>query len=285
MDKTLYSDYTIADMAKQLGMTTEGVRYYEKQGIVSFRRNPETGRSVFRSRCVTVMRFVRMYNALGIRLSDIQAILASEDCALFETAEKLDALSDAQTYTVWRENRLLDRIHEHKAMLGQIAAGMPKPSFGTTPAMCILPYGNGKRLRDDAALSSAAAAWQKLTPITFPVVICPVDALHLPYNACPVGLALEEDDFAHMHRYSQLTDEDCKGSIRLGGASCLVSYLIDTGDDAVPMSELLSRELGYIARRNMQPDGEIILKPVLVNSQASGYRIHHLVWIPVRDVD
>lgn len=282
-EKIKKTHYSIADMAKQLGMTTEGVRFYEKQGIVCFRRAPETGRSVFRSRCATVMRFIRSYNTLGIPLAETQALLAAEDGALSGAAWKFDALCAKQRQKIWRESRILDRIHEQAAFLRMIGETGIVRSFCSMPSLRILRYGDGQRLRSDKTLSALTAAWQKLNPISFPVAICPLGQTQLSYNDCPLGLAFEEQDYAVVK--DELPAVEPEAIAALGGTSCLRLHVVEEGDDSISIAELLREELAYLARRSMYICGDIVLRPIVVNSQAEGYRIHHLAWLPVQDCD
>lgn len=123
--KFVKTDFTIKDMARQLNLTTEGVRYYEKQGIVKFNRNEINGHSMFRSRCVTVLRFVRMYNAMGIPLSDIGKLLNIDDGDLGEMGDRLKPLEEQQKRKIWWESRMLDRIREQADYVRGIAETCP----------------------------------------------------------------------------------------------------------------------------------------------------------------
>lgn len=283
MENRLNTRYSIADMAKQLGMTTEGVRFYEKQGIVTFRRDPVTGKSVFRSRCAIVLRFIRSYNTLGIPLAETQALLSAKDEELPGSAERFDVLCEKQRRKIWRESRILDRIRDHAEYLRMVGGGKTARFFGNTPPLRILLYGDGTRLRSDKALSELTAAWQKYNPITFPVVVCPSDRLDLTYGDCPLGLAFEERDYEVVR--DELPEADTDAVRDVAGASCLCLHVAETGDDGVTMSELLKEGLAYLARRNMRVCRDIVLRPIVVNAQKEGYRIHHLAWLPVEDVE
>lgn len=283
MEKYFTSRYSIADMAKQLGMTTEGVRFYEKQGIVAFQRDPETGRSVFRSRCAIVLRFIRSYNTLGVPLSETQSLLAATDEELPIAALKFDELRARQRKKIWRESRILDRIEEHAHFLRLVGENGISRSFGSMPQLRILCYGDGTKLRSDRELSELTAAWQKYNPISFPVVICPKDSLDLTYNDLPFGLAFEERDYAVLR--DDLPEASAETVRNVGGSSCLCLQMVEAGDDSLPMAELLREDLAYLKRRNMRICGDIVMRPIVVNSQKKGYHIHHMAWLPVEDCD
>ncbi|MGI6193032.1 MAG: MerR family transcriptional regulator [Christensenellales bacterium] len=283
MEKINTTNYSIADMAKQLGMTTEGIRYYEKQGIVSFQRAPDTGRSVFRSRCAIVLRFIRSYNTLGIPLSKTHLLLAARDDQLAQAANEFNKLCTIQRKKIWRETRILDRINDHASFMRTVGEGKMARSFGSMPDLRILCYGDGIKLRSNKKLSDMTAAWQKYNPISFPVVICPSDRLDMTYNDCLFGLAFEERDYAVV--LDELPPDPSEAVRAVSGTSCLFLHMVEQGDDTVSMAELLKDELAYLARRNMKICGDIVLRPVVVNSQSDGYRIHHMAWLPVTDCD
>ena len=282
--KFVKTDFTIKDMARQLNLTTEGVRYYEKQGIVKFNRNEINGHSMFRSRCVTVLRFVRMYNAMGIPLSDIGKLLNMDDGDLGEMGDRLKPLEEQQERKIWWESRMLDRIREQADYVRGIAEYLPAFVFGLSPELYVLRYGSGRNLREDTLLSRAVQIWQDLTPVAFPVQLCPAGGLELNCNDLPMGLALEGGDY----QIALGKEEGGAGGIaieHMPARLCLCTSFYEDGDDRITLAHKFERELSYISRRNMRISSDIIIRPVAVNRQREGYRIHCLAWLPVEEVD
>lgn len=65
----------ISQLAKAVGVSTDTVRYYEKQGLISAPQRQANGYRRYTDTHVDLVRFVRGAQALGFSLAEIRAIL------------------------------------------------------------------------------------------------------------------------------------------------------------------------------------------------------------------
>ena len=65
----------ISQLAKIVGVSTDTVRYYEKQGLISAPERQVNGYRSYTAAHVALVRFVRGAQALGFSLAEIQTIL------------------------------------------------------------------------------------------------------------------------------------------------------------------------------------------------------------------
>jgi len=65
----------ISQLAEATGVTTDTVRYYEKQGLISAPQRQTNGYRQYNEGHVALVRFVRGAQALGFSLAEIQTIL------------------------------------------------------------------------------------------------------------------------------------------------------------------------------------------------------------------
>jgi len=65
----------ISQLAKTLNVSTDTVRYYEKQGILEAPERQENGYRMYTAAHVEAVRFVRGAQALGFSLAEIRVIL------------------------------------------------------------------------------------------------------------------------------------------------------------------------------------------------------------------
>ena len=65
----------ISQLAKAFGVSTDTVRYYEKQGLISAPERLANGYRSYTATHVALLRFVRGAQALGFSLAEIQTIL------------------------------------------------------------------------------------------------------------------------------------------------------------------------------------------------------------------
>lgn len=98
MKKTSYS---IGQVSKLLDLSVEGIRNYEKAGIIQSSRKEESNYRSYRYLDITSLIRARMYRSLGFSLQEIEA-LTNE----YETPEIVDALQ-ARQIQLEREQTLL----------------------------------------------------------------------------------------------------------------------------------------------------------------------------------
>lgn len=84
----------ISQLAKVVGVSTDTVRYYEKQGLISAPERQANGYRRYTEAHAGLLRFVRGAQALGFSLAEIQTILPQVTQGTFgrtEIEEKLQA--------------------------------------------------------------------------------------------------------------------------------------------------------------------------------------------------
>jgi len=67
--------YRIGEVADFFGMTKEGVRYLERQGLITSRRDENNGYRYFPREEITKMKLIRSYQAIGFTLEEAQEML------------------------------------------------------------------------------------------------------------------------------------------------------------------------------------------------------------------
>lgn len=77
----------ISQFAHAAGVSTDTVRYYEKQGLIGAPRRQANGYRQYTDADVAAVRFVRGAQALGFSLAEIQAILPRVAKGAFGRAE------------------------------------------------------------------------------------------------------------------------------------------------------------------------------------------------------
>lgn len=70
--------YRIGDLSRLFGLSSEMIRYYEKQGVIKPERDPENGYRVYSSFDVFNLLEASLYKAMDIQLSDIEKMKSSD---------------------------------------------------------------------------------------------------------------------------------------------------------------------------------------------------------------
>ena len=106
--------YRIGEVADFFGMTKEGVRYLERQGIIESRRDENNGYRYFPREEITKMKLIRSYQAIGFTLEEAQEMIfhTRRDGLIEKMGEKIRALEEKEEQ-LRRMKRML--IEEKKA--------------------------------------------------------------------------------------------------------------------------------------------------------------------------
>ena len=87
--------YTIGALARQVGVTVETIRYYQRRGLIGEPRRPPGGIRRYGETHAERLRFIRQAQALGFNLEEVKELLALEDgqhCRGCREAERLGAI-------------------------------------------------------------------------------------------------------------------------------------------------------------------------------------------------
>ena len=72
-------DYRIGQVARRVGMTVEGLRYYERRGLLRPASRSASGYRLYGESDVERLRFVRAAQEMGFTLSEITELLELRD--------------------------------------------------------------------------------------------------------------------------------------------------------------------------------------------------------------
>lgn len=68
----------IKEMEKQTGISSQNIRYYEKQGLLSPKRNPENGYRIYGEEEAEQLKRIKLFRKLDMPIEDIRRMLSRE---------------------------------------------------------------------------------------------------------------------------------------------------------------------------------------------------------------
>ncbi|MCI8565625.1 MAG: MerR family transcriptional regulator [Lachnospiraceae bacterium] len=83
-------EYYSKDVARETGMSTEGLRYYEKKGIIRFHKNSENGYRTYPIMQVPLLRMIKILNSYGIPLAEVSRLLHQGDDELIQLKSTME---------------------------------------------------------------------------------------------------------------------------------------------------------------------------------------------------
>ena len=157
-------DYKIGVVSKLLGISPEGLRLYEREGILSSRR--EGSYRVYSHLDITALMRARSYHNYGFSLKETEDLINT------------DSLESVADYYRKREKSLEEEIVQKQRLLSylksvnQLAQRVPQQLWkirrGIRPAMYRFEFMDGDDLIIGPELYGKFQEWVGLAPFTFP---------------------------------------------------------------------------------------------------------------------
>jgi DNA-binding transcriptional MerR regulator len=102
--KQMEAAFSIGDLAQQVRVNVETIRYYERIGLMARPKRSSAGRRLYQQSDLQTLRFVRQARELGFSLDDIRSLLTRHILG------SMRAIRDRDVYrlrmgTYWQEFR------------------------------------------------------------------------------------------------------------------------------------------------------------------------------------
>lgn len=102
------STLTIGQLANEIGVATETLRYYERRGLVTPSARSDSGYRLYGDEARERLRFIRRAQALGFSLEEVAELLAMSDSPEAD-AGSVKALTEDRIADI--EARIRDLMH------------------------------------------------------------------------------------------------------------------------------------------------------------------------------
>lgn len=106
---------TIGELARQIGLRTSTLRYYEKEGLLEPSGRTEAGYRLYEPVAVDTVRLIRRAQRLGFSLAEIRTLLAAWQAGTLDDAQVL-ATAEARYLALERQVTEL-RVQQHELEL------------------------------------------------------------------------------------------------------------------------------------------------------------------------
>lgn len=268
--------YTSIDMSRETGMTTEGLRYYEKRGIFKTEKNQENGYRAYPIMKVPFVRMVRILNTYGISLDDIIALIRDDRAHLVSTLSAMeDAHAELTREIAWKQ-LLLKRLSEHMALVKRARQAPDDIWFDRLPDLGYLEYHDAMRMRRDSGLRAHVDAWLNHIPVVYPMPYLPLGALDSEGAYCPAGFSVPRDEMAFLG----LAEDEY---VRILPASMYLCR-VDVEPDAnrIDAASAVRPLVAFAKDKNLRPSGDVLFRSITARTEPNGQNlIYYLIMMPV----
>lgn len=125
--------YTIHDVAGLLNISTDAIRLYEKEGLVSPTRNPENGYRCYDTEQIHRIMGICLYRKLNVSIAEIKRLLAVS--TLGDLSESFSGFIDSRKKEIERLTLEVEKMSYMKQHLDTLDEGSQSISIRTLPAV------------------------------------------------------------------------------------------------------------------------------------------------------
>ncbi len=267
--------YTIGEFAQLLGVTTDTIRYYERQGIITPQKDIHNNYRYFNDLDCRNVLMSRWFRSFDFTLK--QASQLTTNASLDDIQASIENQSDHVQKVIDRNKRLLRRLEEVSRDIHDLKEGSTLFTRSQSPGIYRIVQTSQNTLIHQDHIQKTVSQWMELLPFSFYSLKIPSEELNRPEPSMNHnwGLALTESDFEYFGL--QLTND----MEYIPPFSC-VNMLIETNNEVPLNSHLLVPLKEYLKNQDLSLKGDLIGKMLMSDRRPSGqYHTHIKISVPV----
>lgn len=265
--------YHIGTIAKLLGMSPEGLRLYERSGIIKAYRDPQHDYRTYDHLDITALIRARGYHYCGFTTKEIADLINS--CDMEEVAEKYEGRTCQLEAEIQYKQMLLDYLNELKRMFRTAEQELWKISFKQRPAMYRFEFMRDGQLTLLPEQERMFRAWVKKAPLVYPSQSNNWEWLLEGKIQVTAALGLLEEDDRKLHL-------DTKYARYYPSCLCLYTIVKEQGNEFHP-ERCLAHLMDYVKQNRIEVVGNPIARTFLALNKRRDYTRYRQVWLPIYD--
>lgn len=265
--------YKIGEVAKLLGISSETVRYYEREGVIQSQViDQDSGYRYYEALDINALMRVRMYRNCGFTLREAKELL--NNCTLDEIADRLkNKMTDIQAAVDWNKKlldstgRMVEINHSAEEMLWACR-------IENNPALYRFCYQIKDILIDDLSIKKRVYEWTEKMPVVMPAPFFAKEDILAGNENFAFGLCVMEEDAAYLH-----IDPSTPGIEYVPSRPCVYT-MISASEGKLLHSGMFQHVLQYMRENDLELDGDAVGRTVSTIHRSTTQERIHQVWIP-----
>lgn len=265
-------NFKIGTIARLLSMSSEGLRLYERCGILRPRRSAQNNDfRTYEYLDFTALIHARGYHYLGFSTQEIARLLNSDniDNVLAQYTKREQDLKD--------EIRTKQLLLEHLQQLSQLSASaqgnLGKITQSTRPAMYRFPFARNTQFILKKEQEPRFRVWIQNSPVVFL-------SQNNDWNALLQGQAQKETSLGIMEEDAKRLSLDVSCAQYYPACPCLYSIVEEQGEVFQPLV-CLAGLMDYVQTHRVSVAGDPIARTFLFLDKEQNYTRFREVWLPI----
>ena len=263
--------YSIGKVSKLLGLSVEGIRKYEKSGIISSDRDDSSNYRKYSYLDIASLIRAKMYRSYGFSLKETQDL--TNNCSLDEIAAAFKTKESELSQDILLLTEKIHFIEEQIEEIRSLESITGKVRICRMPAIYRMEFSHNGEIDFSDETVAVIQSWMEYAPFVF---------FSSRYSGTDVygGLAIRERYAGLFHIPEKHTE---KGIIRYLPSSLCLMLTVKEGDDGYSHAETLSALKEYASKHNFEISDDIIGQTITGVHKSSEYIRYRQVFASVRD--
>lgn len=263
--------YRIGTIAKLLGMSAEGIRMYERSGILSAQReNEENDYRSFDHLDITALIRARGYHYCGFTTREIEKLINSSDVE--EVAELYARKEEELRREIVYKRLQMECLEEFRRLTEEAEEKLFQISVRERPALYRFEFIRDGILILEGDREKAFRTWVRKTPMVFLSQMNSWEKLLRGETQVTAALGILAEDAGALEldtAYAKYYKKCC----------CLYTIVKEQGNQFCP-ARCLAHVVGYVKERGIRVTGNPIARTFLSMNKRDDYTRYRQVWIP-----
>lgn len=262
--------YRIGKISELMGISTEALRYYEREGLVAPEKSNDSGYRSYTAWDIHVLIRTRMYRKYGLTLDET---ISAFDTREFDEVNAILEAKEKQLHDAILENqRLLERLHHDRYSIYDARLNLGKFRVENSPAMRFIDVQRSYNLIDQK--TDAYRQWIEKVPYVVSGGI--FDYPVLKDGELRYGLLIEEGNL------NGVPPELLEDTIVIPPQKCLTTFFV-SGSDKELCLDMFQPAFDYLESQGLSVSGAPFARMVHMYHQPNGeYCSWYQGWVPFK---
>lgn len=269
----MYQKYTIGELAKILGVTTETIRHYERKKLIKPVHDQETGYRYYNTWDLHMLLRARCYLGFGFSAEQTAAILQNNDL------NKLDLLLEQQEMILQEKilynMNILKKIRKNRQLIRDILNDHSMLSIRERPGIYRIDTQKCYTISLEQDELLELKQFCQSVPFIFSTALFPQENLNNKNKEFYFGVGIEEE-------FASLLNIKCSKYIKYYPPTLCLYMCIPSRSGKFLNYEVLKPAFDYMKKHNLILNGDIITQIVWMSKPENEYFNWHNIWIPIK---
>ncbi|WP_215695779.1 MerR family transcriptional regulator [Clostridium sp. MCC353] len=267
-------EYRIGVVSKLLGISAEGLRLYEREGILNSRREEGGGYRLYGHLDITALMRARSYHNSGFSLKETEYLINTSDVkGVLESYRKRQEDLEQEIAV---KQKMLEYMKEIHSLSERIAADLWCIRKEKRPEMYRFEFMDGDRLIIGPEKYEEFQTWVNLAPFAFPAQRNDWKAVlnGEDHSISALGIFGKDAEF--------LGIGEREGIVRHPPCECLYTVVKLEGEEALSY-QYLNHLVEYVKNNHIHVVGDPIARTFLSMNKRENYTRYRQIWVPVEE--